>query len=117
VPEGLPAGRLVSLDFKPFVGDMVLSRTNKPELERRLLERLGSQEAARQHMRWLKQIRRRIVAKALFTRKLRLNPADAQVLFNVYDTCTADVENAGHPFGESLSAEDKAALTAFLATL
>ncbi|MFL6290381.1 MAG: cytochrome c [Thermoanaerobaculia bacterium] len=117
VPEGLPAGRLVSLDFKPFVADLVLTRTDKPELERRLTERLGSREAARRHTRWLKGIRRRIIAKALFTQKLRLNPADAQVLFDVYDTCTADVENAGHPFGESLSAEDKAALTAFLATL
>lgn len=117
VPEGMPAGRLVSLDFKPFVADLVLSKTNRAELERRLTERLGSKEEARKQMRWLKGIRRRILKKALFTQNLRLNPADAAVLFEQYDTCTADVENAGHPFGESLSAEDKAALTAFLATL
>jgi hypothetical protein len=117
VPAGMPAGRLVSLDFKPFVGDMVLAKTDRAELERRLAQRLGSQEAVREHIKWLNSIRRRIVVKALFTQKLRLDPKDAQVLFDVYDTCTADVENAGHPFGGSLSAEEKSALTAFLATL
>lgn len=117
IPKDLPAGQLVSLDFKPFVGDLVLVRSDRAELERRLTERLGSPEEAREHTRWLKRMRRRILAKALFTQNLRLDPADAAVLFRVYDTCTADVENAGHRFGESLSAEDKAALTAFLATL
>ncbi|MFP5288203.1 MAG: cytochrome c, partial [Thermoanaerobaculia bacterium] len=117
VPKDLPAGQLVSLDFKPFVGDLVLVRSDRAALERRLAERLSSPEEVREHTRWLKRMRRRILAKALFTQNLRLDPADAAVLFRVYDTCTADVENAGHRFGESLSAEDKAALTAFLATL
>lgn len=68
-------------------------------------------------MRWLNQMRRRILKNAVFTQSLRLSPEDATALFKMYDTCTADVENAGHPFGTSLSAEDKKALTAFLATL
>ena len=34
-----------------------------------------------------------------------------------YSSCTADVENAGHRFGEDLSDADKKALIAFLATL
>jgi hypothetical protein len=38
-------------------------------------------------------------------------------LLAVYSSCTADVENDGHRFGEGLAAADKLALTAFLATL
>jgi hypothetical protein len=34
-----------------------------------------------------------------------------------YSSCTALVENDGHPFGESLPATDKKALIAFLATM
>jgi len=34
-----------------------------------------------------------------------------------YDSCTAEVENEGHRFGEDLSEADKKALIAFLATL
>jgi hypothetical protein len=39
------------------------------------------------------------------------------LLSRLYSTCTSTVENAGHRFGEDLPAEDKRALTAFLATL
>ena len=35
----------------------------------------------------------------------------------IYSSCTADIENTGHRFGEDLSDDDKKALTAFLATL
>ncbi len=38
-------------------------------------------------------------------------------LLVVYSSCTADVENDGHRFGEGLTAADKLALTAFLATI
>jgi hypothetical protein len=34
-----------------------------------------------------------------------------------YQTCTEEIENGGHRFGEDLSDADKKALTAFLATL
>jgi len=117
VPAGLPAGQLVSLDFKPLVEDLVLVKTDPAKLQQRLTERLGSAQEARQQARWLGGLRHRILAKALLTKNLRLTPADARVLFKLYDTCTADVENAGHRFGEDLSTADKRALTAFLATL
>jgi hypothetical protein len=35
----------------------------------------------------------------------------------MYSNSTADVENGGHSYGESLSPADKQALIAFLATL
>jgi len=38
-------------------------------------------------------------------------------LLSVYSSCTATVENEGHVFGEGLTAADKKALTAFLATI
>ena len=34
-----------------------------------------------------------------------------------YETCTQEIENEVHRFGEDLSEADKKALTAFLATL
>ena len=34
-----------------------------------------------------------------------------------YETCTQEIENEGHRFGEDLSEADKKALTAFLATM
>jgi len=38
-------------------------------------------------------------------------------LLELYSSCTADVENAGHDFGGELPQTDKKALIAFLATL
>ena len=38
-------------------------------------------------------------------------------LLTVYSSCTADIENEGHRFGEDLPDRDKKALIAFLATL
>ena len=38
-------------------------------------------------------------------------------LVEVYSSCTADIENTGHRFGEDLPDADKKALIAFLATL
>ena len=37
--------------------------------------------------------------------------------WQAYSSCTADVENDGHRFGEDLPDADKKALIAFLATL
>jgi hypothetical protein len=42
---------------------------------------------------------------------------DRPYLLEVYGSCAATVENAGHTFGDGLPAADKKALTAFLATL
>jgi hypothetical protein len=39
------------------------------------------------------------------------------LLWQVYSSCTVEIENEGHPFGEDLPPEDKNALIAFLATL
>ena len=117
VPAGLPAGLLVSFDFKPLVADLVLAKNDRRKLESRLTERLGSAAEAKEKARWLDRLGSRILRKAVFTQNLRLNPDDAYTLFALYDTCTAEIENEGHPFGESLSDDDKKALTAFLATL
>ena len=38
-------------------------------------------------------------------------------LIEFYSSCTAEIENDGHRFGEDLSEADKKALIAFLATL
>ena len=38
-------------------------------------------------------------------------------LVEIYSSCTDDIENKGHRFGEDLPERDKKALIAFLATL
>jgi hypothetical protein len=43
--------------------------------------------------------------------------ARTPALWQVYASCSAETENDGHRFGEDLSAADKNALIAFLATL
>jgi hypothetical protein len=43
--------------------------------------------------------------------------ARTPALWQVYSSCSAEIENDGHRFGEDLSDADKRALTAFLATL
>ena len=43
--------------------------------------------------------------------------ARTPALWQVYSSCSAEIENDGHRFGEDLSDADKNALIAFLATL
>jgi len=39
------------------------------------------------------------------------------LLWSLYSSCTQEIENDGHRFGENLPESDKNALIAFLATL
>jgi hypothetical protein len=43
--------------------------------------------------------------------------ARTPALWQVYSSCSAEIENDGHRFSEDLSDADKHALIAFLATL
>ena len=105
------------MNFKAFVADMVRAETDRANLKKELTASLGSEKAANERIRWLNQMRRDVIKNALFTKSLRLSPEDATTLFKLYDTCTADYENEGHPFGTGLTADQKKDLTAFLATL
>lgn len=114
VPKGTPAGLLGNFQHKQFVIDLVHSKIKPDELSKRLTQAAGREQGA-EVMTALKEIRQEVVedpANMLSAINKRM-----KLLINVYSTCTDEVENIGHRFGEDLSDQDKNALIAFLATL
>jgi hypothetical protein len=108
IPAGQPAGMLSSFQYKLLVDDMVEALTH-PDL----MTKAKGQDYTDFTRRIAHEILNHLDQGDVYT----VVAADAKVLLQRYATCTADVENGGHRFGEGLSPEDKKALTAFLATL
>ena len=114
VPKGTNAGLLGNFQHKQFIVDLVLSKTNPQQLENKLARSLGKDKA--------KDVaaQMRSVADEILRDPTQLVKAVGKrlpLVLDVYSSCTADVEDAGHRFGEDLPEPDKQALTAFLATL
>jgi hypothetical protein len=108
IPAGQPAGLLSSFQFKLMVDDMVEALTH-PEL----LTKAKGRDYTDVTLRIAHEILTHLDEGDVYT----VVAADAKLLLARYATCTADVENGGHRFGEDLLPQDKKALTAFLATL
>jgi len=113
VPAGTNASSLGNFQHKRFVDDLVTGKLHPQELETRLVRQFGETEG-----KDIFAIMRRTANEVV------KNPQALMTLFkrernliDVYSTCTATVENAGHSFGQDLTEADKKALTAFLATL
>src|SRR5262249_53192343 len=104
---------LVNFRHKAFVDDLLQLRLKPEALGQRLARELGEEEA----LKILDELRG--VAAELFRqpdRPLEIIRKYPQLL-ELYSTCTAEVENDGHPFGQDLPDTDKKALIAFLATI
>jgi len=114
LPEGRSTGMLVSLQHKEMARDIVLARTDFESLESRLVEEHG-EELGTQYAETLRSLSGKLVRS--LRDPYRVLDEEADILFTLYSSCTAEIENAGHRFGEDLSDDDKKALTAFLATL
>jgi len=106
IPAGSSPGFLNGLQHKQLVGDLFLAKRDPARLEAAGKKALvpGLQAMADEI---LKQ-------PARFVDILR---EKRDFLSANYETCTQEIENEGHRFGEDLSEADKKALTAFLATL
>ena len=106
IPEGASAGFLNGLQHKQLVGDLFLAKRDPAKLE----------AAGKKDLVPTLQVIADEVLKhpARFVDILR---EQRDFLSANYETCTEEIENGGHRFGEDLSAADKKALTAFLATL
>jgi len=113
LPAGISTGGVASFQHKVFVNDMILARLEPSAFDEKLARQFGEVEG------------KRIAAELrAVTGKIAKEP-DRMVeairglphLVAIYSSCTADVENEGHRFGEDLSDSDKKALIAFLATL
>ncbi len=114
VPKGTNAGLLGNFQHKQFIVDLVLAKTDRAKLEAKLEKNFGKDKA--------KDIaaQMREVADEVLRNPGNLIAAVGKrlpLVLDVYSSCTADVENAGHRFGEDLPDTDKNALTAFLATM
>lgn len=114
VPAGTPAGLYGSFRHKELLRDMVLSILDADKLQQRMVQRVGHSDAddAAGEITALTKAVLKNPDQVISIARDRL-----PLLSELYSTCTDTVENAGHPFGENLSASDKRALTAFLATL
>jgi hypothetical protein len=113
IPSGTRSGALGNFQHKQFVQDLLLSKLHPVELQERLNRTLGEKRGG-EVLASLNQIREEVVRAP---ERMVDEVSKHRELLAVYSSCTADVENEGHRFGEGLPAADKLALTAFLATL
>jgi len=106
IPAGSSAGFLNGLQHKQLVADLFLAKRDPAKLE-------AAGKAAQ--LPTLQTMADDVLKHpARFVDILR---EKRDFLSANYETCTQEIENEGHRFGEDLSEADKKALTAFLATL
>lgn len=113
IPAGSNASALGNFLHKEFVGDMVRMKTHPQAVEAKMIKLLGPAEG-QQMVSALRALMGEVMKNPKdFANAIKQRPRLAQI----YSSCTADVENDGHRFGEALSDADKRALIAFLATI
>ena len=113
VPKGASSAGLVNFQHKRFVRDLVQLRLKPDALDRELAAQFGDDEG-KKIAADLRTVARELMKQPeKLVETLRKHPK----LLEAYSSCTADVENDGHRFGEDLPEADKKALIAFLATL
>lgn len=112
--RGVTAGTIGNFQHKQFIVDLVKAKTAPEDLQADLDKRFGA-DAGGKVFADLKAITGEIVGKPnALVEALKARP---YLIKQAYSSCTAEIENDGHRFGEDLSEADKNALTAFLATL
>jgi hypothetical protein len=106
IPAGTSAGFINGLLHKQLIGDLFLAKRDPARLEaagkKELVPTLQAiaDDVLKQPARFVDILREK-----------------RDFLAANYETCTQEIENEGHRFGEDLSEDDKKALTAFLATM
>ena len=113
LPAGTAVGALASYQHKAFVNDLILSKLDPQALDAKLTKQFG-EAGAKRITADLRSVAADIARDPeQLVEAMRRYPQ----LLAVYSSCTADIENGGHRFGEGLSDADKKALIAFVATL
>ena len=117
VPAGIPSAIVGNLRHKEFVADLVLVKTNIPALK----EKYQSQGAkVDEIVATLQKILQQLtigLAKDPESAIAQIGEEHLAFIQQMYSNSMVDVENDGHTYGQGLSAQDKKALIAFLATL
>ncbi|MDP1926471.1 MAG: cytochrome c [Thiobacillus sp.] len=117
VPAGATAGNVGNFRHKDFIVDLVHAKLKPKELEARLASVLPASDAKKLAAE-MQAIGRAIVSDPdRLVEVVKEARARTPALWQVYSSCSAEIENDGHRFGEDLSDADKNALIAFLATL
>ena len=106
IPAGTSAGFLNGLAHKQLIGDLFLAKRDPAKLEA-----AGRKEQVPALQAMADEILKNPTRFVDILRERR------DFISANYQTCTQEIENEGHRFGEDLSMADKKALTAFLATL
>ena len=114
IPQGTSVGLMGNFQHKQFVVDLVLSLTHIDQLRDRLAPRVGP-DKAKTYADDIHAIAVDVIKSP--TKLIDVAGAHLPLLLELYSSCTDEIENGGHRFGEDLSDADKNALTAFLATL
>ncbi len=118
IPAGIPAAVPANLRHKEFIGDLVLVKTNVEALRTKYAAR-GADEVNR-IVTTLQDILKQLTAGMVTSADSLVSAIGRDHLpfiQQMYSNSTVEIENDGHTFGSLLSAADKKALTAFLATL
>jgi mono/diheme cytochrome c family protein len=117
VPAGATAGNVGNFQHKAFIVDLLTAKLRPAELEARLARRLPADEAKKLAAE-MQSIGTAIAADpGRLVEVVKEARARTPSLWQVYSSCTDEIENEGHRFGEDLPEADKKALIAFLATL
>ena len=112
--RGVTAGTIGNFRHKEFVVDLVQAKFKPDEVGKRLASRHGREQGARV-LDDLQAIIEEVSDQPNgLVEALKKRP---HLVKEVYSSCFDELENGGHRFGEDLSASDKKALTAFLATM
>jgi hypothetical protein len=106
IPAGASAGFLNGLMHKQLIGDLFLAKRHPDKLAAAGKANL---------LPTLQTIADEIIKNP--SRFVEILREQRDFISANYQTCTEEIENQGHRFGEDLSEDDKKALTAFLATL
>jgi mono/diheme cytochrome c family protein len=106
IPAGTSAGFLNGLQHKQLVDDLFLAKRHPDKLEA---------SGKKDLLPTLQAMAEDILKHP--TRFVDILREKRDFLSANYETCTQEIENEGHRFGEDLSEADKKALTAFLATM
>ena len=106
IPAGTSAGFLNGLQHKQLIGDLFLAKRHPDKLE-------AAGKASL--LPTLQAMADEIIKNP--SRFVDILREQRDFISTNYQSCTEEIENQGHRFGEDLSDADTKALTAFLATL
>ncbi len=117
VQAGATAGNVGNFQHKSFIVDLVELKLHRDRLQQRLSGSLGA-DNARKLMAELDTIAD-VASKdpSAMVEAVKAARARLPLLARAYSSCSEEIENNGHRFGEDLPEADKNALIAFLATL